>query len=151
MSNSLPSTWLGVHSFACPQRSQKIILPSRLHHTAAEFSPYADLPPFLPRALTGSLPLKTAERSPLTADSLLPCPAFTVHVIGGRVPGRVPGLLTEAGVLYRAPCRKPESLAVALNWGIGSSSLNDVKGFARLHSVRGSNSGCVARKNRSWT
>ena len=39
-------------------------------------------------------------------------------------------------------CRKPASFAVALNWGIGSSSLNaDVKAFDRLHSVRGSNSG----------
>ena len=42
----------------------------------------------------------------------------------------------------RTDCRKPASFAVALNWGIGSSSLNaDVKAFDRLHNLRGSNSG----------
>jgi hypothetical protein len=41
----------------------------------------------------------------------------------------------------RTDCRKPASFAVALNWGIGSSSLNaEVKAFDRLHNVRGSNS-----------
>ena len=56
--------------------------------------------------------------------------------------GRVLGLLTAAGDYIRTPCRKPESLAVALNWGIGSSSLNaEVKAFDRLQRVRGSNSG----------
>jgi hypothetical protein len=39
------------------------------------------------------------------------------------------------------------SLAVALNWGTGSSSLNaDVKAFERLHIVRGRNSSYFGSK-----
>ena len=48
--------------------------------------------------------------------------------------------------------RKPASLAVARNCGIGSSSLNaDVKALDRLHSVRRWNSWCCGLKYRSWT
>jgi hypothetical protein len=47
----------------------------------------------------------------------------------------------------RMDSRKPASLAVALNWDIGSSSLNaEVKAFVRLQTVRGSNSGCAGLK-----
>ena len=46
--------------------------------------------------------------------------------------------------------RKPASLAVARNCGIGSSCLNaDVKAFERLHIVRGWNSSCCGEKYRS--
>jgi hypothetical protein len=51
---------------------------------------------------------------------------------------------------YRAVFRKPASLAVARNCGIGSSSLNaDVKALDRLHSVLGWNSSCYGLKYRS--
>jgi hypothetical protein len=44
------------------------------------------------------------------------------------------------------------SLAVALNCGIGSSSLNaDVKAFERLQIVRAQNSSYFGSKYRSWT
>ena len=44
----------------------------------------------------------------------------------------------------RTDCRKPASFAVALYWGIGSSSLNAlVKAFERLHMVRAWNSSCT--------
>ena len=53
----------------------------------------------------------------------------------------------------RKPCqlhgrsRKPASLAVARNCGIGSSCLNaDVKAFDKLHNVRGWNSSCCGLK-----
>jgi hypothetical protein len=44
----------------------------------------------------------------------------------------------------RTDCRKPASFAVALYWGIGSSSLNAlVNAFDRLHMVRAWNSSCT--------
>jgi len=44
-------------------------------------------------------------------------------------------------------CRKRAKELVALNWGMGSSSLNaEVKALLKLHVVRGSNSGYFGRK-----
>jgi hypothetical protein len=44
----------------------------------------------------------------------------------------------------RTDCRNPASFAVALYWGIGSSSLKAlVKAFERLHMVRAWNSSCT--------
>src|SRR5208283_4472670 len=44
----------------------------------------------------------------------------------------------------RTDCRKPANFAVALYWGIGSSSLNAlVNAFERLHMVRAWNSSCT--------
>src|SRR5206468_8524440 len=50
------------------------------------------------------------------------------------------------------PSRNGASFAVALNCGIGSSSLNaDVKEFSKLHNVLGANSSIVGLKYKSCT
>jgi hypothetical protein len=62
-----------------------------------------------------------------------------LHSIGGPYCG-----ILAAAYEGRTDCRNPASFAVALYWGIGSSSLNAlVKALDRLHMVRGWNS--------SWT
>ncbi len=71
-------------------------------------------------------------------------PRVACIILSARLQKFVPdcqsACLLYAGDLIRRACTKPASFAVALNWGIGSSSLNaDVKGFVRLHNVRGSN------------
>ena len=55
---------------------------------------------------------------------------------------------STGGYFLQLSCsRKAPSLAVALNWGIGSSSLNaEVKAFVRLQIVRGWNSGYCGSK-----
>ena len=86
-------------------------------------------------ALSGGWSANRKLGAPELADGVINRAAFTVRVAGGVQ------VFTESGDYIRTPCRKPDSLAVALNWGIGSSSLNaDVKAFVRLHNVRGSNS-----------
>src|ERR1035441_6851828 len=57
----------------------------------------------------------------------------------------------EAGGRH-APSRNPASLAVTLNWGIGSNSLKAVvKALERLQSVRGEKSSYCGLKYCAWT
>gem|GEM_PF-3956738 len=59
------------------------------------------------------------------------------------VPGPCAGF-SALGYEARADRRNPDNFAVALYWGIGSSSLNAlVKALDRLHIVLGWNSSCT--------
>ena len=122
----------------------------RLHRVRARNSSYrGSFPPIwrkTRRIMGASARLNAA--SPYRQPHFVSCvPVQTLHrQLGGCCTPEVPASPGRScdghGNYMSTDSRKPASFAVALNWGIGSSSLNaEVKAFVRLHNVRGSKSG----------